>query len=293
MSEETPKSDDSKAPGSETPKSDDTKASPTETPSSGDDTKTTGNETTQTGDQTTKEAENDKGFSFDWKTAAITAAVTVGVALLIIAVIMIVKKLRKDKEEDKGEEKSGKEQKDEKGNKKGNGTTKGQKTDEESVSTQASESDHEKMVTAIDKKTGQRYQVKAVLGEDGRYHVDGGQLKKSIQDNLTAIKNDNNNSINETKQQQEEINQKMSDISKELEATKAKLDEQQKTKSQVEQLAAAMVNVGQNVFSKMLEGVGDIDLIDDRQTKEVKTEEAKLNTTTIKKAKEEKKGNAR
>ena len=202
--------------------------------------------------------------------AIIAVAAAVAIAATVFAIYKLWKNKKKDKDQGNGEDKNKKEEKEKgKGKEDDRGKdkdkTKGQKSDDKSVSTQDTESvgkPKTNTFTLIDKKSGQKHQVQGVLGEDGRYHVDGSQLftKKNIQESLTTMKNSTNNSINETKQQQEEFNKKISDISKELETAKAKLAEQQQTKLQVDQLSAAIGAAAPSVIDSVFSKLNNFDL---------------------------------
>ena len=181
--------------------------------------------------------------------AALAAIIAVAAAVAIAATVFAIYKLWKNKKKDKDQ---------------GNGEDKNKK--EEKEKGKGKEDDRGKSVSSEKPKTITRRingkDVVGKLGEDGKYHVDGSQLftKKNIQESLTTMKNSTNNSINETKQQQEEFNKKISDISKELEAAKAKLAEQQQTKLQVDQLSAAIGAAAPSVIDSVFSKLNNFDL---------------------------------
>lgn len=190
--------------------------------------------------------------------AIIAVAAAVAIAATVFAIYKLWKNKKKDKDQGNGEDKNKKEEKE-----KGKGKEDDRGKDKDKTKDQkGADKPKTNTFTLIDKKSGQKHQVQGVLGEDGRYHVDGSQFltKKNIQENLTTMKNSTNNSINETKQQQEEFNKKISDISKELEAAKAKLAEQQQTKLQVDQLSAAIGAAAPSVIDSVFSKLNNFDL---------------------------------
>ena len=271
-------------------------------------------------------------LSKEAKTSLIAGISTLGVALIIFLTVLLFRYFSKKKAEGKEEVKEGekdkeksekKEQNKEKDKKKENDKT----TDEKSnvsiktsftASTEATKRDLPESITR--KINGKN--VVAKLGKDGRYHIDASQMRSDLQDSITSVKNSTNSSINTTVQKQEEFNRKISEHSKELDATKAKLAEQQQTKLQVDQLAtaigAAAPSVIDAVFSKLnnfdltpvlnaiplttMETINEVatkkenDLpaaptanedLTKKETKEVKKGPATINTEVINRAKED------
>lgn len=276
-------------------------------------------------------------LSKEAKTSLIAGILTLGVALIVFLAILLVRYFSKKKAEGKEEVKEGekdkeesekKEQNKEKDKKKENDKTTDKKSDVSiktsiTASTEATKRDLPKKITR--KINGKN--VVATLGEDGRYHIEASQIRSGLQDSITSVKNSTNSSINMTVQKQEEFNRKISELSKELDATKAKLAEQQQTKLQVDQLSAAIGAAAPSVIDAVFAKLNDFDLtpvlnatplttmetinevatkkendlpaaptanedLTKKETKEVKKGSATINTEVINKAKEETKGNA-
>ncbi|MBR1428812.1 MAG: hypothetical protein IJ590_01005 [Rickettsiales bacterium] len=240
----------------------------------------TDNTTSTTTDQSSAATEtstvatetNDKGFSFDWKTAAIAAAVTVGVALLILAIVMLVKHLKKDQEEAKeGEvkkEKSEKEQDKEKDKKKDNDKTKDKKSNDKGVTTNTKVSTDASSITESTaasinnlpktkmiklKINGVEKEYLGTLNEKtGKYKVSIPRNKKEIQDNLVVVRNNNNKFINETTQVRDKTSLEVNDLKSKVANLENQLNEKKKEQEQLGHFSNLVGNMSNKIIDDVL-----------------------------------------
>ena len=234
----------------------------------------TDNTTSTTTDQSSAATEtssaatetNDKGFSFDWKTAAIAAAVTVGVALLILAIVMLVKHLKKDQEEAKeGEVEKGKSEKEQD---KGNNKTKDKKSNDKGVTTNTKVSTDASSITESTaasinnlpktkmiklKINGVEKEYLGTLNEKtGKYQVSIPRNKKEIQDNLVVVRNNNNKFINETTQVRDKASLEVNDLKSKVADLENQLQEKKKEQEQIVHFSNLVGNMSNKIIDDVL-----------------------------------------
>lgn len=188
--------------------------------------------------------------------AALAAIIAVAAAVAIAATVFAIYKLWKSNKKDKDGQIDGKENKAEE-KEKGKGKEEDRGKDNDKTKDQK---DDNKPKTKMFRVNGR--EVEGVLREDGKYHIDGKQLitKKSSQDSVVTIKNTNNKSIDETKQRQEEFKSKISDISKELETTKAKLAAKQQQQDQIDKAVNGINDLIPSMLDSIVAKMGNVDL---------------------------------
>lgn len=200
---------------------------------------------------------NDKGSSFNWKTAAIIGAATIGLAILVVAIVLLVKHIRKKKEEGKEEGKEGEKDK-EKDNDKSKGNDKDKKEGKDKdAKTTAKEGTKDKPETKMVKMrvNGVEGEYLAKLNkETGKYQVIIPRTKKSIQDNIVKVSNSNNQIITATQQKKEQSNNELEAIKEQLKTLQGELDVKKNEQDNINQFAKAVNNMGSNLLNNVLGG---------------------------------------
>ena len=198
---------------------------------------------------------NDKGSSFNWKTAAIIGAATIGLAILVVAIVLLVKHIRKKKEEGKEEGKDGEKDK-EKDNDKSKGNDKdkkkGKDKDAQTTAKEGTKDKPERKNFTLLVNGEERIVEGKLNKETGKYQVIIPRTKKSIQDNIVKVSNSNNQIITATQQKKEQSNNELEAIKEQLKTLQGELDVKKNEQDNINQFAKAVNNMGSNLLNNVL-----------------------------------------